>query len=140
MTYSKEDTVRHGRLICKMSRTLDCVPPVLAQSPYSPCHQRTCGLVVCLLRYSEPNSAGLFHFLEADELGQLRLWTRSTSFLRFAQEEAGSHHRETVSGLGMAKRPNSPAVRGFGGIGLSSRDGRRRDGMSGRSGKRGTWC
>ena len=43
-----------------------------------------------------------------------------------------------VSGLCMAKRPNSPAVRVFGGIWLSSRDGRRRDGRCGRTGKVGT--
>ena len=28
----------------------------------------------------------------------------------------------SVSGLSMAKRPNSPSVRGFGGVGLSPRD------------------
>ena len=36
-----------------------------------------------------------------------------------------------VSGLCMAKRPNSPAVCGSSGIGLSPRDGARRHGMCG---------
>ena len=38
----------------------------------------------------------------------------------------------------MAERANSPGVRGFGGIGLSPRDGWRRDGTCRRTGKGGT--
>ena len=52
---------------------------------------------------------------------------------RWQHETPYKEEVELVVPTFMAKR-NSPAVRGFGGIVLSSRDERRRDGMCGRTG------
>ena len=62
---------------------------------------------------------------------------RHLTQLFFVQESLKRTAR-TVSKLCVSNRPKSPAVRGFGGIELSSRDLRKRDGICGRTGKSGT--